>query len=102
MSDLKLEDDDGVLVLPVRVIPGASRNKVRDVYRGALRVAVSAPPADGEANKALVRFLADQLCIRRSQLEIASGRASRDKKIHIAPAAAATARESLERILSVQ
>ncbi len=50
---------------------------------GALKVAVTAPPEDGRANKALVEALRDALGLKRSQVELLSGDKSRDKKFLI-------------------
>jgi uncharacterized protein YggU (UPF0235/DUF167 family) len=48
---------------------------------GTLRVRVAAPPVDGSANAALLRFLADLLEIPRSRLEIISGKSNRYKRV---------------------
>jgi uncharacterized protein len=44
--------------LHLRVQPRASREEVAGVAGGAIRVRLTAPPVDGAANEALVRFLA--------------------------------------------
>ena len=67
----------------VRVQPGASKNEIVRVQQDALRVRISAPPVEGKANRALVQFLAEQLEVRRSQVEILSGHATRRKTIHL-------------------
>jgi uncharacterized protein YggU (UPF0235/DUF167 family) len=48
---------------------------------GTLRVRLAAPPVDGAANTALLRFLADALDLPRSRLAISSGARSRRKRI---------------------
>lgn len=70
----------GGAVLAVRAQPGARRNAVLGEYGGALKVAVTAPPADGRANAALAEVLADWLGVRRSAVELLSGHTSRDKR----------------------
>jgi len=67
----------------VRVQPGASKNEIVGVQEDALRVRISAPPVEGKANKALVQFLAEQLAVKRSQVEILNGHATRRKTIHV-------------------
>ena len=67
----------------VRVQPGASKNKIMGVQQDALKVRISATPVEGKANKVLIQFLAKQLTVKRSQVEIMSGHASRIKTIHI-------------------
>jgi uncharacterized protein (TIGR00251 family) len=67
-------------VLPVRAQPGARKTGVLGERAGALRVAVTAPPQDGRANKALVEALAEALGLKRSQVELLGGQTSRDKR----------------------
>ena len=71
------------LVLPVRAQPGARRNGVQGEQAGALKVAVTAPPQDGRANKALAQALREALGVKRSQVELLSGETSRDKRFLI-------------------
>jgi uncharacterized protein (TIGR00251 family) len=70
-------------VLAVRAQPGARKAGVQGEQNGALKVAVTAPPEDGRANKALVEELAEALGVRRSQVELLSGPTARDKKFLI-------------------
>ncbi len=67
----------------VRVQPGASKNEIVGVQQDALKIRISAPPVGGKANKALVQFLAEQLAVKRSQVEILNGHTTRRKTIHI-------------------
>jgi len=67
----------------VRVQPGASKNEIVGVREDTLRIRISAPPLQGKANKMLIQFLAKQLTVKRSQLEIVNGHATRNKTIHI-------------------
>src|SRR5262249_33159314 len=73
------EHAEGV-ILPVRAQPGARKAGVVGEQAGALKVAVTAPPEDGRANKALVEALRDILEVKRSQIELLSGQTSRDKR----------------------
>jgi uncharacterized protein (TIGR00251 family) len=76
------EHDEGCC-LPVRAQPGARKPGVLGEQAGALKVAVTAPPQDGRANKALVESLAELLGIRRSQVELLAGATGRDKRFLI-------------------
>lgn len=67
-------------VLPVRAQPGARRNGVVGEQGGALKVAVTAAPEQGKANKAILEALREALDLKRSQLELLSGETSRDKR----------------------
>jgi uncharacterized protein (TIGR00251 family) len=65
--------------LAVRAQPGARKNAILGEHSGALKVAVTAPPEDGRANEALVEVLKDWLGVKRSQVELLSGRTNRNK-----------------------
>ncbi len=69
--------------LHVRVTPNASRNEVMGYAEGVLRVKVTARPIKGAANKGLIDFLSEALGVRKSQIGIVRGEASRDKVLTI-------------------
>lgn len=69
---------EGVL-LPVRAQPGARKTGVQGVHGTALKVSVQAPPQDGRANDALAEVLRKALGLKRSQVALHGGAASRDK-----------------------
>jgi uncharacterized protein (TIGR00251 family) len=51
---------------------------------GTLRVRVTAPPADGRANQAVIDLLAEGFQVPRASIGLVSGAASRDKLFRIA------------------
>jgi uncharacterized protein (TIGR00251 family) len=67
-------------IIPVRAQPGARRNGVVGEQAGALKIAVTAPPDQGKANKALIEALSELLGVKRSHVQLISGPASRDKR----------------------
>ncbi|OAT81778.1 DUF167 domain-containing protein [Desulfotomaculum copahuensis] len=79
------EDENGVL-FKVRVQPRAAKNQLAGLYEDALRVRLTAPPVDGEANEACRVFLARLLAVPRSQVDIVSGHTGRNKVIRVAGA----------------
>jgi uncharacterized protein (TIGR00251 family) len=70
-------------VLAVHAQPGARRSGVLGEHNGALKVAVTAPPDGGRANKALLEALREALDLKRSQMELIAGPTSRDKRFLI-------------------
>jgi uncharacterized protein YggU (UPF0235/DUF167 family) len=70
-------------ILPVRAKPGAKENELIDEHNGLLRLAVTAPPESGKANTAIVRLLAETLNLRRAQIILLGGAASRIKRFLI-------------------
>ena len=71
------------VTLSVRIQPRASKNEVVRREDGGIKIRLTAPPVDGAANEALVRFLADAFSVSKSQVEIVSGHTSRDKIVRI-------------------
>jgi uncharacterized protein len=74
--------DDGVAI-DVLVQPRASRTRVGPVHGDRLKVAVTAPPVDGEANAAVVELLARTLGVARGAVEVIAGASSRRKTVHV-------------------
>jgi uncharacterized protein len=70
-------------LLAVRAQPGARKNAVVGEQAGALKIAVTAPPEDGRANRSLTELLRDWLNLKRSQVELASGETNRNKQFLI-------------------
>lgn len=70
-------------LLEVRVQPRARRNEVVGWQGTALRVRVTAPPADGRANQAVVELLAQALGLPRSSIRLVSGGAGRNKLFRV-------------------
>ena len=65
----------------IHVSPRARKARVGGQHGDALRVAVTAPPVDGGANRAVLEALAKALGLRRGELAIASGERGRSKVI---------------------
>jgi uncharacterized protein (TIGR00251 family) len=80
MGEFSRRDGDD-LVLRVRVVPRARHNEVGSVRDGFLRVRTTAPPADGKANKAVIRLLAEHLDVAPSRLSLLRGQSHKDKHI---------------------
>jgi uncharacterized protein (TIGR00251 family) len=82
-----LSPRDGGVTLAVGVVPNAKRTAVDGWHDGALRIRLAAPPVEGKANARLIEWLADELGLPRRAVRLASGAASRRKRVEIdAPA----------------
>lgn len=75
--------DGDTIVIRLRVQPGPGRSAVAGRFGDALHVRVAPPPADDRANDAVLALLADLLDVPTSQLELASGERSREKKVRV-------------------
>ena len=71
------------LVLSVRVQARASSNEVLEVRNGQLLVRTTAAPAEGKANKAVIKLLAGFLDIAPSRIRLVRGKAQRNKELRI-------------------
>jgi len=79
MIDVR-ETGEGVF-LSIRVLPRSSRNELAGELDGALKVKLTAPPVEGAANKALIKFLASIFKVPKSNVEITSGESSKNKTV---------------------
>lgn len=82
MSNWLKVDKNGVH-LRVRVIPRARKNKVDGLHGNAVKIRLTAPPVEGAANDALVKFLATLLRVPRRNVQIVQGERSRDKVVYL-------------------
>lgn len=72
--------NDGV-ILSVRVTPKASKSGISGLIGEELKITLNAPPADGQANKELIKLLSKTFSIPKTQIKIISGQTARSKKI---------------------
>jgi hypothetical protein len=68
----------------VRVLPRSSREGVAGFEGGVVRIRLNAPPVEGKANDALVRFLAKALGVPRSRVTLVTGERGRSKVVRVA------------------
>lgn len=90
----------GGSTLTLSVIPRASRNQLELQDDGVLRVRITAPPVDGAANNALLKFLASKLEIPQSRLTLAAGEGSRHKRVLVMNVRAEELADRLRRALA--
>ncbi len=83
MSVPWLRELDDAIELRLHVQPGAKRTEVAGVHGDALKVRLAAPPVEGRANEALVRFLAESFGVTLKQVIIVRGETSRRKIVRI-------------------
>lgn len=77
---------DGLL-LRLRVVPRAGRDAVQGPHGERLKIRLQAPPVEGKANRALLKFLSKQLGIPASRLVLVTGETSREKTVRVSGAA---------------
>ena len=71
------------LVLAVHIQPRAARDEIVGFHGGRLKIRITAPPVDGQANSHLVKFLGKQFRVAKSQVVIEKGELGRHKQVKI-------------------
>jgi uncharacterized protein len=71
------------VILDLHVQPGASRSEFAGKHGNRIKVRVAARAADGEANQALIEFLAGHYGVPKRNVRITSGLKSRQKRVVI-------------------
>jgi len=84
-----IREHAGSVTVDVLVQPRASRAKVGPIHDGRLKVAVTSPPVDGEANAAVIELFAKQLGVAKGAVEVIAGQSSRRKTLRITGVTAA-------------
>ena len=69
--------------LTLHVQPGAKHTTVAGLHGGALKIRLAAPPVEGRANEALLRFIADFFKVPLRDVELKQGGQSRHKRVEV-------------------
>ena len=84
MRKFRLHNGKQGAALTIRVTPRSRKTEFGGLMEdGTLRVRVAAPPVEGKANAALVKFLSKVLRVRKNRIEIVAGQRGLDKIISI-------------------
>ena len=70
-------------VITLYIQPGAKQSRVVGLHDGLPKIAIKARPIDGEANEALITFLAELGGVPKRSIEILSGQTSRTKRLEV-------------------
>jgi uncharacterized protein (TIGR00251 family) len=71
------------MIIRIRLIPNASSNEIVGKEEGIYKIRLTAPPIEGKANEALLRFLAERLDLAPSLLSIVKGHTNKQKSVEI-------------------
>ncbi len=80
MTSWYRRDGDAWLV-QLHIQPGAKRSELAGLHGDALKIRLAAPPIEGRANDALLRFIAELFEVPLRQVELVRGGQSRQKTI---------------------
>jgi uncharacterized protein (TIGR00251 family) len=94
--EFHLHDGKKGAALAVRVTPRARKNEIVEILSdGTVKVHLTAPPVEGKANEALVKFLAKILEITPARIEVVAGANGRDKLISVLEMDTATVHQKI-------
>ena len=79
---------DGRITLTLHIQPGAKKTEFAGLHGDALKIRLAAPPVDGKANDALIKFVAETLKLPKSAVNLKSGQTSRRKVLEVSGAEA--------------
>ena len=77
---LHLQQTPHGTVILIRAHAGARRNAILGLREGALRIAVTAAPEKGKANKEIITLLGQAFGLAKSSIELIAGRTSPHKR----------------------
>jgi uncharacterized protein len=83
----KKQTVQAIRLLTIQVQPGSKQNQLLSSRDGTPKIALKAKAIDGEANLALIAFLAELCETSKNSIKILSGQTSRIKRLSL-PAAA--------------
>jgi uncharacterized protein (TIGR00251 family) len=78
-----LEKTDAGVLIRVFVQPRASKNEIVGVHNDAVKIKLTSPPVEGQANAALIEFLAEVFHIAKRNIILVRGESSRQKSVEI-------------------
>jgi len=81
---IPVRESNGGVTFAIQVHPRAKKNAFTGEVGDALKISLTAPPADGRANEACIEFFAKLLKVPQSSVTIASGQTGRRKVIRVA------------------
>ena len=93
-----IEEKGGAVVLRVLVQPRASRNELAGIHGDCLKIRVTSPPVEDQANKKLCAFLSKLIGVGKKQVEVVGGHKTRVKKVMISNTSMDEVRKKLSQI----
>ncbi|PKM90986.1 MAG: YggU family protein [Firmicutes bacterium HGW-Firmicutes-12] len=83
MTSWRITETNTGVQFSLKIQPRAAKNEISGIQGDALKLRLTAPPVDGEANEACIRFIAQWLKIARNTVEIVTGHTSRHKIVQV-------------------
>lgn len=72
-----------IKTLHIKVKPNAKQQSIQIAEEGSLIVSLKSPPVEGKANAELIKILAAEFKVAKSDIQIKSGLSSKYKRVEI-------------------
>ena len=96
MGNLKIDEHKDSVVFVAKIVPGSSgQTRICGLLDNMLKIKVSAAPEKGKANQCLIKFLSQQLGVKKNAVSIVSGTTSPIKHVQVSGMTAETLLEKL-------
>jgi len=96
MANLAVQEIDESAVFTAKIVPGSSGStRICGLFDGMLKIKVSAAPEKGKANQCLIKFLAEQLGVKKNAISIIAGKTSPVKRVQVSGISACTLLDEL-------
>jgi len=99
LDDIVRQTKKGHGVLRLHVQPRASRSEICGIHGDSLRVAITAPPLEGKANKAVILLLAKLFSVQKKDITLMTGEHSRFKTVKFSSMTAVDIKKRLQSLL---
>jgi uncharacterized protein len=90
-----MTESNNSVTFSIKVVPRAKRDEIVGIENDVLKIRLTAPPVEGRANEALIKFLAQKLSLARANIEIVRGETSRTKVMRVRGISAEEVRKRL-------
>ncbi len=77
------KNNNDSLIINIKVEPRSSKSGIAGIYGDGLKVKLTSPPVEGRANKELIEVLAKEFGIKKKDVEIISGKKSKNKIVKL-------------------
>lgn len=91
-----IEEISGGVRLHLFIQPKASKNEVIGPHNGEIKIKITSPPVDGEANAGLIEFLSKLFKIPKRDIKLTKGETNRHKVVELVGISLEKAQELLK------
>jgi len=83
VSPINLQSTKKGVEISVLVLPRSSKSRIVGIHDNALKIKLTKPPVDGQANEECCRVLAKYFGVSKSQVTVVRGVTSKNKRVLI-------------------